>query len=160
MAAAHRSLRSGVMADRGTQPSFLRMLVRALLRRCPRCGGRAWFRGWFKKQDRCRTCGYRYERQPGFLLGAVTINTIVTFGLIAVVLLVGSILTYPDIAAIPIVIVAAIVAVFVPIIFYPFSYTIWAAVDLTMHPLEPAEVADAAAHARGAPVPAAGSSKS
>jgi hypothetical protein len=35
----------------------------------------------------------------------------------------------------------------VPIVFYPFSYTIWAAVDLAMRPLDPAEQADAAAHA-------------
>jgi uncharacterized protein (DUF983 family) len=126
---------------------FWPMLGRALLRRCPRCGGKAWFRGWFGKVDRCRTCGYRYERQPGFLLGALTINTIVTFGLLAMVLLVGSILSYPDIAVVPMLIAAAVVAVVVPIVFYPFSYTIWAAVDLTMRPLEPAEQADAATHA-------------
>jgi len=24
----------------------------------------------------CRTCGYRYERQDGFMVGAITINTI------------------------------------------------------------------------------------
>jgi uncharacterized protein (DUF983 family) len=123
------------------------MLGRALLRRCPRCGGRAWFRGWFGKVDRCRTCGYRYERQPAFLLGAVTMNTIVTFGLLAVVLVVGSILSYPDIAVVPMLIAAGLVAVVVPIVFYPFSYTIWAAVDLAMRPLDPAEQADAAAHA-------------
>jgi len=128
------------------------MLGRALLRRCPRCGGKAWFRGWFGKVDRCRTCGYRYERQPGFLLGALTINTIVTFGLLAMVLLVGSILSYPDIAVVPMLIAAGAVAVVVPIVFYPFSYTIWAAVDLTMRPLDPAERADAAAHVARAPV--------
>ena len=82
------------------------MIGRALLRRCPRCGGKGWFRGWFTKVERCRTCGYRYERQPGFLLGALTINTIVTFGLLAAVLLVGSILSYPDIAVGPMLIAA------------------------------------------------------
>jgi uncharacterized protein (DUF983 family) len=128
------------------------MLGRALLRRCPRCGGKAWFRGWFGKVDRCRTCGYRYERQPGFLLGALTMNTIVTFGLLAVVLLVGTVLSYPDIAVVPMLIAAAAVSVVVPIVFYPFSYTIWAAVDLAMRPLDPAEQADAAAHAAPPPV--------
>jgi len=123
------------------------MFARALLRRCPRCGGKAWFRGWFAKSDRCRTCGYRYEREPGFLLGAVTINTIVTFGLLGAVLLVGSILSYPDIAVVPILIATGIVAVVVPVVFYPFSYTIWAAIDLTMRPLDADEEADAAAHA-------------
>jgi uncharacterized protein (DUF983 family) len=122
------------------------MLGRALLRRCPRCGGKGWFRGWFTKTERCRTCGYRYERQPGFLVGALTINTIVTFGLLAVVLVVGIVLSYPDIALVPILVAAAVVTVLVPIVGYPFSYTIWAAVDLAMRPLEPDEVADADAH--------------
>jgi len=131
--------------------TFWPMLGRALLRRCPRCGGKGWFRGLFAKEERCRTCGYRYERQPGFLLGAVTINTIVTFGLLAVVLLVGSILSYPDIAVVPMLITALAVAIFVPIVFYSFSYTIWAAVDLTMRPLDRAEQADAAAHAGSSP---------
>jgi uncharacterized protein (DUF983 family) len=123
------------------------MMGRALLRRCPRCGGKGWFRGWFAKVERCRTCGYRYEREPGFLLGAVTINTIVTFGLLAAVLLVGTILSYPDIAVVPMLIASGAVAILVPIIFYPFSYTIWAAVDLAMRPLDAAEQADATAHA-------------
>src|SRR5262249_22208757 len=77
---------------------FWPMLGRALLRRCPRCGGAGWFTGWFRKQERCRTCGYRYERQPGFLVGALTINTILTFGLIGVVLAVSLGTTYPDVA--------------------------------------------------------------
>ena len=78
------------------------------------------------------------------MLGAITINTIVTFGAILVVLVVGMIVTYPDIA------VAAdrgrlrAVAVVVPMVVFPFTYTIWAAIDLAMHPLEPDEVADAA----------------
>ena len=132
------------------RPGFLRMVGRALRRRCPRCGGKAWFTGWFKRVDRCQTCGYRYERAPGFVLGEVTMNTIVTFGLLAVAITVGIVSTYPDVPMAPLLGVVVVIAVVVPIAFYPFSSTLWAAVDLTMHPLEPADVADAAAHARGA----------
>lgn len=104
---------------------------------------------------RCARCGYRYERQPGFSLGATTMNTIVTFGLIAVVIVVGMIATFPDIAVVPILVVAVAVAVVVPIAFYPISYTAWAAIDLAMRPLEPPEVAeaDAAAAAKGSSGP-------
>jgi uncharacterized protein (DUF983 family) len=127
--------------------SFTRMVGRALLRRCPRCGGRgAWFSGWFRREPRCRTCGYRYERQEGFMLGAVTINTIITFGLLLAVLVVGMVLSYPDIAVAPIVIGCVAVAVVVPVVVFPITHTIWGAVDLAMHPLTPEEVADADAH--------------
>ena len=65
------------------------------------------------------------------MVGAITINTILTFGAILVVLVVGMIVTYPEIAVVPIVV-------------FPFTYTIWGAIDLAMHPLQPAEAADAA----------------
>jgi len=126
------------------------MVGRALLRRCPRCGGRgAWFTGWFARTDRCRTCGYRYERQAGFSLGAVTANTIVTFGLLFLTGLVGVIVTYPDLPVVPLTGACLAVGAIVPIAFYPFSYTLWAAVDLRMQPLDAAAVADADAHRPG-----------
>ncbi len=134
-------------AATGERLPFARSIVRGATWRCPRCATfRPWSRGWFGRTERCRGCGYRYERQEGFLLGAVTMNTIVTFGLLAVVLVVGSVLTYPDLAVGPMLAVAVFVTVAVPIAFYPVSYTVWAAVDLAMRPLEPAEVADAEAH--------------
>jgi uncharacterized protein (DUF983 family) len=121
------------------------MVGRALLRRCPRCGGKGWFRGWFHRLERCRTCGFKFERQVGFMLGAMTVNIIVTFGCLGAVLVVGSVATYPDIAVVPLVALSIVIAVVVPLAFYPFSYTLWAAIELKMRPLEPAEIADAAA---------------
>jgi uncharacterized protein (DUF983 family) len=125
--------------------SFKRMVGRALLRHCPRCGGKGWFRGWFHRLERCRTCGFKFERQVGFMLGAMTINTIVTFGCLAAVVVVGMLATYPDVAVFPLVVLSIAVAVIVPLAFYPFSYTLWAAIELKMKPLDAAESADAAA---------------
>ena len=68
-----------------------------------------------------------------------------TFGLLIIVGLGGILATYPDIAVIPITIACAAVAVVVPIVFYPISYTVWAAIDLAMRPLEPSEIAEAVA---------------
>jgi uncharacterized protein (DUF983 family) len=122
------------------------MVKRALLRRCPRCGGHgAWFTGWFRRLDRCPTCGYRYEREEGFMVGAITVSTILTFGVILVVLVVGMILSYPDIATVPILIACVAAAVVVPIVAFPITHTLWAAIDLAMHPLTANEAADAAA---------------
>jgi uncharacterized protein (DUF983 family) len=124
--------------------SFKRMVGRALLRRCPRCGGKGWFRGWFHRLERCRTCGFKYERQVGFMLGAMTINIIVTFGCLAAVLVIGSIVTYPDVPVPPLVVLSIAIGVIVPLAFYPFSYTLWAAVELQMKSLDATEAADAA----------------
>ncbi len=148
---AGTGLASLAVASQPAPAGFLRMGWRGLRRRCPRCGGARWFSGWFAKVDRCQTCGYKYERSPGFVLGEVTVNTIMTFGLLAVVIAVGIVVTYPDIPLVPLLVAAVVAAVAVPILGYPFSSTLWAAVDLSMHPLEPEEVADAAAHAGQGP---------
>ena len=121
------------------------MVLRGLLRRCPRCGARkAWYTGWFRRLPRCQTCGYSYERHDGFSLGAAAVNTVVTFGLLFIVGFIGVITTWPDISAVAVLVPCVAIAVVVPVLFYPVSYTLWAAVDLASRPLEPAEEADAA----------------
>lgn len=117
-------------------PSFWRMLGRALLRRCPWCGdGRAWFppgpRGWFGRKERCAHCGLRWDRNTnGHELGALTINMLLILGLLVVAMVVGIVLTVPDIAVAPLVIGLGVAAVVGPIVSYPFGYTIWMAIDL------------------------------
>jgi hypothetical protein len=43
----------------------------------------------------------------------------------------------------PTVLACVIAAVLLPIVGYPYAHYVWAAVDLKMRPLEPAEEADA-----------------
>jgi uncharacterized protein (DUF983 family) len=119
------------------------MLWRAVRRRCPHCGGRGWFKGWLHPTDRCTDCGYRFERQEGFMLGVMALNIIVTMGAIILAGGIGMALSWPDLAMVPIVGASVLVAVVVPIAFYPFAHYLWAVVDLQMRPLEPAEEADA-----------------
>jgi uncharacterized protein (DUF983 family) len=152
MAAAKPKTRRTTTAD-PLRVGLVRMIGRALLRRCPRCGGKGWFTGWFRRIDRCRTCGYKYERAPGFVLGEVTMNTIVTFGLLAVVIVGGIVLWYPDVPVVPLMLATVSIAVLVPVLFYPFSSTLWSAVDLAKDPLDSATVAHADAHAAAQPAP-------
>jgi hypothetical protein len=44
-----------------------------------------------------------------------------------------------------------VIAVVVPVVFYPVSYTLWAAIDLVSRPLEPAARSDHRAHRFGRP---------
>jgi uncharacterized protein (DUF983 family) len=123
------------------------MAWRAITLRCPWCAQRRTFiRGWFRRYDRCRTCGLRWRREEGFELGALTMNTIVTFGALTIAMVVGFVVTAPDIPVLPFVLALAAVAVVVPIVIYPFTYTLWLAFDLRVHPPESAELADAATH--------------
>jgi uncharacterized protein (DUF983 family) len=112
------------------------MLWRGVRRRCAWCGGRgAFFDGWFTKRDACRTCGISWRRgYEGFELGALAISAIVCLGLLIVGMVIGVVVTWPDIAVVPLLLILGGCAVVLPILVYPVSYTIWQAVDLAMHP--------------------------
>jgi hypothetical protein len=90
--------------------------------------------------ERCPNCGLRTDRVVGHWIGAVGVNTIVSFAVLLVTLAVGFIVTYPDVPVVPMLIVALAVAVFVPLFFWPFSQTLWTAVDLAMRPAERSEL--------------------
>jgi uncharacterized protein (DUF983 family) len=118
------------------------MFRRGILRRCAWCGGRrAFFVGWFKKSDRCQTCGIKWERNlEGFELGSATMGVFITFGSIIVWMVLSLLLSVP---LVPLLVVAAVLAVAMPILTYPVTYTVWFAVHLSMNELEPEELHDA-----------------
>lgn len=72
--------------------------------------------------------------------GAVGINTIVTFGVLLIVLVVGTFAFWPEPRITEMIIACAITAVIGPIFFYPFSKTVWLAIDIMMRPVQPGEV--------------------
>ena len=130
-------------------PPVARTLLRGLVRHCPHCGSGHLFERWLSMRERCPRCGMRFERQEGFMLGSMTINTIVTFLSLAAAVAVAMAVTWPEVPVGPVIGIGAATAIVVPLAFWPFSATIWAAVELAMRPLEPDELADAADHAAG-----------
>lgn len=90
--------------------------------------------------ERCPRCGLRFQRIEGHWSGDLGINTIVSFGALFVTLIGGFALTYPDVPGVALFATAVGVALLVPVVFFPFSKTIWLAIDLMMRPLEPGEV--------------------
>ena len=117
-------------------PGFGALLWRGLRKKCAVCGGGRLFDGWLTMKERCPTCGFTFEREDGFFLGAFVVNAAVTELGILLVLVASVALTLPDP---PLYLLAAglTAAVVVPIATYPFSKTVWSAIDLAMHPLEP-----------------------
>ncbi len=128
-----------------TKPSVGTLLKRGFTKRCPNCGGGKLYRGWFQMVDRCPTCGLRFEREPGFFTGAYLINFAITEGFLFVLLMAFVVwkVQAPEAGiAVPLGI-GLVLAVVLPVIFYPFARTIWSALDIAMHPIEADEAADA-----------------
>src|SRR5215207_7455555 len=118
------------------------LLARGLLKHCPRCGGRHVYHSWFRMKERCPTCGYRFEREPGFFVGAYLINFAIVEGFLFLMLMffVAWKDQHPDAAMAPAIVIGLVIGLLGPVVFYPFSRTIWSALDLLMTPLEVREI--------------------
>ena len=91
----------------------------------------------------------RFEREEGFFLGAYVVNFGATEGLLLIVLMAYVLVqanSTDGVAVVPVMLATIGAAVLMPLFFYPFSRTLWVAVELIMRPLEPHERAEAYAH--------------
>ncbi len=118
------------------------MLKRGLRKRCPRCGAGRIYRSWFRMRERCPGCGFKFEREPGFFVGAYLINFAITEGFVFVAIMVFVFVkdANRDVSVLPVLAVALTFAVVAPLLAYPFARTIWSAIDLAMTPLELKEI--------------------
>jgi uncharacterized protein (DUF983 family) len=106
-----------------------RTLWRGLRKRCPRCGAGGQFLSWFNLRRECPRCAWRFEKEDGGFLGAMVLNYLVAIGLWLVVMVVGLVITVPDVPVGPLLVASVVVLVAVPLWFYPRSKTLWAAVE-------------------------------
>jgi uncharacterized protein (DUF983 family) len=113
-----------------------------MLRRCPLCSSTDCFETFFRIRPRCPRCNLALERVEGHWIGALGMNTVVSFGALLLTLVGGLALTWPEPQAVPLLIACVTVAVVVSILFFPISRTLWSAIDLAMRPLEPRDQVD------------------
>lgn len=95
-------------------------------------------------KEHCNRCGLRFEREPGYWVGAVIINTAVIFATFLVVFGGMVALTFPDVPWMLVLGVTVVANTVIPIVFYPVSKSLWAGMELSWHPLEPEEIEAAA----------------
>lgn len=132
------------------EPGVVTALVRGATKRCPRCGSGALFKGWFTIRDRCPGCGLRLEREEGGFLGAMVLSYLVTEGILLALLIAWLIVDLPDLYVGALTVASIAVAGMIPVLFWPFSKTIWASVDYFVYRTSPDYTSrEAADHASG-----------
>lgn len=123
--------------------SRARVLWWGATRRCPRCGAGHLYRKYFRLVDDCPGCGLHFEREQGYWAGALAVNTIVAGGVFAVVFVTMIVLTIPNVPVLPLIMLLTPIATLAPIIYYPYSKTMWMAIDRAfLQRLDPREQRD------------------
>jgi len=101
---------------------------------------RGLFRHWFTMIEQCPRCHLRFERLPGHILGSIAMNTILSFGVMAIALVWSLVEAHPNFDRTRLLLINIPVAITAPVLFLPFSKTIWSAVELLGRPLAEGEV--------------------
>ncbi len=104
------------------------IVERGLANHCPNCGGRTLFApgATFRINDRCSTCGLKFDRGDGFFLGPFVLNYLVTviFFIVPVILL----YLFGQLSALAAFILSGIGALGLPLVLYRRSWGWWLAV--------------------------------
>jgi uncharacterized protein (DUF983 family) len=115
--------------------------ARALVLRCPRCGGRGGLRSWLQLRPACPVCGLAFNRGEhedywygGFMFNIIAAE-LLTIGIVAAWL----VLSYPDVPWTVLEFVAPALAIATPFLAFPFTRFLWLAWDLAFRPTEPGD---------------------
>lgn len=98
------------------------------------------FRRWLKQEPRCSHCGLIFDRgEHDYFIGAYLVNLIVAELAVVAGMLLGLYLTWPDVPWRTLKWVLLPFVVITPLITYPFSKSLWLAIDLIYRPAEPGD---------------------
>jgi uncharacterized protein (DUF983 family) len=118
-----------------------KLLWRALRLRCPACGGGPVFVSWFRMCPSCPACGLAFDREPegGYWVGSYSINLFATEAVFFVAFIGALFLTWPTPPWDLLIYGDVALMLLFPLFFFPFSKTLFIAVDLVFRPHEPGD---------------------
>ncbi len=95
--------------------------------RCPGCRNHPLFRSFFEMHRKCSGCGYAFEREAGYFVGAIYINIIATFAIILSGA--GLMAWYLSPALVTMIAVWCFFSVLFPLFFFRYSRSVWLNLD-------------------------------
>lgn len=124
------------MSDRVTFGRLALLTARGLGLRCPRCGGGSIVRSWWSLKPACPRCAFLLDRgERDFWIGGYAVNIVAAELLVTLVLGVIVVVRWPDVPWTFLQYGGAVLAVLVPVLFFPFSRTLWLAWDYCFRPV-------------------------
>jgi uncharacterized protein (DUF983 family) len=109
--------------------SLARRLKAILLQRCPKCLKGRVFSGIVTMRESCPVCGHRFEREPGYFIGAMYASYFLAIPMLALIALAMYFLALPNWLPENVVLVAALpFLLLVPVVFR-YARVIWMHID-------------------------------
>jgi uncharacterized protein (DUF983 family) len=119
----------------------LLLFWRAARLRCPNCGGGPIFRSWFRMRPYCPACGLPLERgDQGYQVGSYMFNIVAAELIFVLVFLAVVLVTWPSPPWQLLQYGGMILMILAPVLFFPFSKTLFLAFDLLFRPATPDEL--------------------
>ncbi|HYV98990.1 MAG TPA: DUF983 domain-containing protein, partial [Gemmatimonadaceae bacterium] len=126
------------MSTEKASASAAQIAGRALRLRCPNCGSKGFVESWFRLAPACPTCGLDPERyDEGLAVGALAFN-LVTGEFVALGACVAiALATWPEPPWNTITVIGIALGITMPVLFYPFSKTLFAGLNLYFKVFDP-----------------------
>ncbi|MBM4185768.1 MAG: DUF983 domain-containing protein [Gemmatimonadetes bacterium] len=135
-------------------PPARTILARGLRLRCPACGGHPIVLRWFRLCSSCPSCGLHLDRdEPGYWLGSYTVNLFATEGAFVTYFVAALVVTWPTVPWTLVLWGGVAVGLVIPFLIFPFTKTLYLAIDLCLRPPGPPDLATPVE--RGIPKPVA-----
>jgi uncharacterized protein (DUF983 family) len=110
------------------------VFLRALVLRCPNCGGGGNFKHWFAMKDRCPSCGLSLA--VGNRVGANLLNLVAAELLLMTAIVTVVVRSWPTPPWDTLQIAAPLLMILTPLLLYPFSKMLFVAIDVALHRLD------------------------
>jgi uncharacterized protein (DUF983 family) len=106
-------------------------LAPILKQRCPCCGQGKVFSGLVRMNTHCPTCGIKFERDPGYFVGAMYFSYGLAIGVAVPIVVTGYLLEWPRMT---IGVVAGVVLVALIPVLFRYSRILWLHMDQLFDP--------------------------
>jgi uncharacterized protein (DUF983 family) len=107
-------------------------LGRALRLRCPVCGRGPVMLSWFRPREHCLSCTFRFNRsESGYEVGSLAVNTALTLFTLVVGIPLAIVLSGPEPNYDAITIGTVVVALALPVLLFPWTKTLYLALDVS-----------------------------
>lgn len=118
-------------------------LGRALRLRCPVCGRAPVMRSWFRANLTCANCHFQFNRsESGYEVGSLAVNTALSLLTLVVGIPLAIWLSWPAPNYDAITIITVVVALILPVALFPWSKTLYLALDVSFREPTDADFTD------------------